>query len=193
MLWRHSLIKLVQIGKGCDANSEGSGDVNMKSKICSKCGLTKATDNFYKNPLSKNGYRSQCRQCELSTRAANHIKKKRDNEAYFWRMKAKYANDARFRTISSKNKMVSKIQPNELAELYSKNPFCNYCGIDLAKEIVVFDHKIPMARDGEHKIENICVSCKDCNNLKGTRTEIEFILFLNLYVSRFKNLTLHAP
>ena len=51
---------------------------------------------------------SQCRQCELSTRAANHKKNKRDNDAYFWRMKAKYANDARFRTLSSKAKWKRK-------------------------------------------------------------------------------------
>jgi mRNA deadenylase 3'-5' endonuclease subunit Ccr4 len=133
----------------------------MNQKTCSKCNQLKNVDDFYKNPLSKNGYRSQCRQCELSTRAANHIKNKRDNEAYFWRMKAKYANDPRFRTISSKGMMESKIQPSELKELYFQTPFCNYCRIELTKELVVFDHKIPMARGGEHKIENICVACKD--------------------------------
>ena len=165
----------------------------MESKICSKCNQSKPLDSFYKNPLSKNGYRSQCRQCELSTRAANHIKNKRDNEAYFWRMKAKYVNDSRFRTISSKCQMEKKIQPSELAKLYSLNPFCSYCGVDLPKEFIVFDHKIPMARGGEHKIENISVSCKDCNNLKGTRTEIEFVSFLSSYLTRFKHIVLHAP
>jgi 5-methylcytosine-specific restriction endonuclease McrA len=165
----------------------------MESKTCSKCNQLKTVDNFYKNPLSKNGYRSQCRHCELSARAANHIKNKRDNENYFWRMKAKYANDTRFRTISSKSKMVMKIQASEFAELYYQKSFCHYCNIGLPKEIIVFDHKIPMARDGEHKIGNICVSCKDCNNLKGTRTEIEFLEFLNTYLIRFKQFILHAP
>lgn len=108
-------------------------------------------------------------------------------------MKAKYANDARFRTLSSKSKMETKIQPCELANLYSVHPFCSYCKIDLPKEFVVFDHKIPMARGGEHNIENICVCCKDCNNLKGTRTEIEFTNFLKSYVNRFKYVLIHAP
>jgi hypothetical protein len=32
VLWRHSLIKLVQIGKGCDANSEGSGNTPRREQ-----------------------------------------------------------------------------------------------------------------------------------------------------------------
>lgn len=37
------------------------------------------------------------------------------------------------------------------------------------------DHKIPRALGGTNDISNLCLACVECNNLKGSMTESEFL------------------
>jgi|TARA_Y100000296_G_C5176928_1_gene260638 5-methylcytosine-specific restriction endonuclease McrA len=43
------------------------------------------------------------------------------------------------------------------------------------KNRIEIDHKIPLSRDGENKIENLVVCCISCNRKKGTMTDKEFL------------------
>ncbi len=63
--------------------------------------------------------------------------------------------------------------------------FCHYCGIDeenLAnlrakygfKHRFNVDHLVPRVRGGGDNLENLVVSCADCNNRKGTMTPEDF-------------------
>ena len=75
---------------------------------------------------------------------------------------------------------------HELLTLYENSQRCSYCGIDLLPDKVSFDHKTPLARGGTKTIENLAVSCFDCNYLKGVKTVPEFKMFVEEYCDRFR-------
>jgi len=43
----------------------------MSTKVCTKCLRTKPLEAFYVNPRSKDGRRSDCRECGLLAKAKN--------------------------------------------------------------------------------------------------------------------------
>lgn len=49
---------------------------------------------------------------------------------------------------------------------------CAYCGVMLEKYHI--DHIIPLIKGGEHKPENWCLACPDCNYRKHARTPEEW-------------------
>jgi 5-methylcytosine-specific restriction endonuclease McrA len=68
-----------------------------------------------------------------------------------------------------------------------KNGFvCYYCGISLkikgdGYNKFSIDHKIPISRGGGNDIDNMCVCCVRCNEVKGCMTEHEFRDMCNGY------------
>lgn len=63
---------------------------------------------------------------------------------------------------------------------------CPYCG-DPVKEI---DHKQPLSKGGEHTLENLQMTCLDCNRSKGDMTDEEFRLLRSNQPKKRKGLTL---
>lgn len=51
---------------------------------------------------------------------------------------------------------------------------CHYCAIELDVYSFHVEHKIPKARGGSNKRENLVASCASCNFKKRTQTEEEF-------------------
>ena len=50
---------------------------------------------------------------------------------------------------------------------------CYWCGKD-CKQTYQVDHYQPLARGGDHKIENLVIACATCNNRKKARDPYEF-------------------
>lgn len=159
------------------------------TKICSKCKIEKDISEFEKRPDSIDGHRHYCRQCKKQ-QTDKYIKQyKQDGSDSFWRIRAKSFNSGKGRRNGIAGIIIDSsipISPEELKQLYNNSSNCIYCGINLKCDEVVFDHKIPLSRNGQHHIDNICVCCKDCNNLKGNKTDLEFVDFLKEYIYRFK-------
>lgn len=44
-----------------------------------------------------------------------------------------------------------------------KSSICYYCGCNIPTSRIHFDHIIPLSKGGAHSIENLCVSCSECN------------------------------
>ncbi len=57
----------------------------------------------------------------------------------------------------------------------AQNWACYYCRADLHDIPIHIDHKTPVSRGGNHRIENLCVACSTCNLQKGTQTDYEFM------------------
>jgi 5-methylcytosine-specific restriction endonuclease McrA len=156
-------------------------------KKCSKCGLIKNLSLFEKRKDSKDGLRQYCRECK-NKRHSERLKERRSSdESFFWIERAKYLNNPSRRNGKANLVIKSSLPINYLSlmELYDKEPFCFYCKIPLERENIVFDHAIPLSRNGNHEIENIRLSCKDCNNLKHTKKQDEFMVFIKDYLTRF--------
>lgn len=56
---------------------------------------------------------------------------------------------------------------------------CAYCLLPIGWDAQV-DHATPLARGGRHSIENLCLACIRCNQLKGQLTVEEFFALLKL-------------
>lgn len=69
---------------------------------------------------------------------------------------------------------ISQKEINKLLEKHDNK--CFYCKIEVHRGINLhLDHETPLARGGEHKIENLVPACKSCNLRKGTKTAAEFM------------------
>lgn len=160
--------------------------INIK-KICSKCGILKTVENFEKRTDSKDGYRQYCRECKKKQSKVAYDKRLNNDRMTFWKTRADSLNKASARKGVAKTIIQNspKISYIDLYRLYEKNEFCHYCKVKLPKEDIVFDHKIPLSRNGLHSIDNIAICCRDCNSLKGTRTDVEFQNFISEYINRF--------
>jgi 5-methylcytosine-specific restriction endonuclease McrA len=50
---------------------------------------------------------------------------------------------------------------------------CQYCGVKGTAGDLTLDHILPRSRGGRSTPDNLCASCKRCNNRKGDRTPAE--------------------
>lgn len=53
---------------------------------------------------------------------------------------------------------------------------CVYCGSALTRRTVHWDHRVPLARGGEHSVRNLVPSCAPCNRSKSFRLVSEWLL-----------------
>ena len=81
----------------------------------------------------------------------------------------------------------------EVLELMEKQRFeCALSGRELTPETAVLDHVIPVARGGEHRIENAQVLDAEVNRAKGTLTNDEFIELCRLVAKRNCTTEIHG-
>jgi 5-methylcytosine-specific restriction endonuclease McrA len=52
---------------------------------------------------------------------------------------------------------------------------CYHCGKVAKIDDIEFDHVIPVSRGGAHALDNLCVSCFDCNRSKHDKTVSEWV------------------
>lgn len=158
--------------------------------ICIKCGKEKDVSEFQKRPDSKTGYYRQCKECQKETRKLRREKNKLDPNKYL-KSRIDSLNKASGRRTGKSKEIIENSSPISLEEIQTlikeKGLKCSYCNIPLTYESMVFDHIIPLCKDGEHSIHNVQLCCKDCNNLKLDRTDKEFRIFLQNYIKRFAN------
>ena len=120
-----------------------------------------------------------CRHADLRwNKQPRDLEKLNTNENKYWWRKA---------CIQSRYKS-GKVTAAELKNKYeSQNKKCYYCGVTLKNPQV--DHKTPRSKGGLNVIDNIAICCKDCNHLKGTKNEAEFLGFMIEYANRITMLT----
>ena len=55
---------------------------------------------------------------------------------------------------------------------------CRYCKRSLAEVGATIEHLIPTSRGGSDYVENLALTCHECNNEKDSLTDEEYIAFL---------------
>lgn len=69
---------------------------------------------------------------------------------------------------------------------------CKYCFADLSTGKPELDHQVPIAQGGSNYVENIAVTCRECNRSKGPRTHEEFLEFLEVaHPKKYRNYIKH--
>jgi 5-methylcytosine-specific restriction endonuclease McrA len=65
-----------------------------------------------------------------------------------------------------------------------KSITCYWCGERVPKKKRQVDHIIPLSKDGPHAVENLCCSCKRCNQMKWAKMPDQFSPQLELFLPR---------
>lgn len=154
-------------------------------RICTRCKEKNEEETHFHFRTEQGKYRTICAKCRNSDKARYKSAKKKINEEFYWKVRTIATNTSSRRAKKRYGIVAGSVNHIELMNLYYSNPFCYYCKLSITKEEAEIEHTIPLSRGGEHEISNITMCCKDCNRLKGTRTEEEFKVFLNEYVNRF--------
>jgi len=55
------------------------------------------------------------------------------------------------------------------------NGKCEYCGTPTPGPVRVKEHRVPLLRGGSDGADNLAYACAQCNRIKGTMTDVEFI------------------
>lgn len=93
------------------------------------------------------------------------------------------------KTATAKNSMVARskeynvecnVTVDELRQLVYNNygVKCKYCDKIINVNNMVFDHIIPVSKNGHSNISNIQVICRTSNGMKGSLTEEHFLMLL---------------
>lgn len=136
-------------------------------KNCIKCGSVKNILEFTKNKICKDGYENVCKVCN---------KKRKHN--YYLNNKELYRNYHRNRRAYKCNKN-NKVTNNIIKELLLFQDYkCLYCNCDITNGYHL-DHIIPLSKNGDNSINNLCISCATCNLRKGSKLFWEFLLILH--------------
>ena len=155
----------------CEFSTSLPGRRGKLNKICDTC-LTR----IYNNPARRSA------DTELSPG--------------FWRKRAYTANTVgrqrRARDLGVKLQHVTLrdlahiVKPQELAGIYAQqNHRCCYCSCALTHTNITVDHAVSLSNGGEHVLHNLRLCCIDCNHLKHTRNEADFLVFVREYTQRF--------
>lgn len=156
-------------------------------RVCSVCTQIKPVKNF----LDAKGIKL-CKICsECRTRIyATGLKGDGVLGPKFWVSKSKRQNQMVLQNLRKEKPELTmfdledRLLPEDLAKLYEQqNRRCAYCGAELDEKLQI-DHKIPRCRGGANTIDNVCITCPDCNKLKWMRTTDEFEKFIVEYAKR---------
>jgi 5-methylcytosine-specific restriction endonuclease McrA len=143
-----------------------------KTKICRVCKIEKSLKSFPPQATKKDGSANICYTCKSNQELLNN-----NPQAYWWRRSC----------ILSRYKN-GKVTSQELSDLFTKqNHKCFYCDVELNQNNIGMDHKTPISGGGLTIITNIVLCCRDCNNLKLDKTDVEFNAFLKKYIIRIFN------
>lgn len=165
---------------------------DSNSKVCSYCNELKALSEFRKKGKYKTGdYNKICDSCLTTIYSRSHNITGGFDDPVFWRTKAYSSNRTALEAYKRKGILYNiqtlpfKACGEDIIKLYvNQNKGCFYCKGTLDIHFHI-DHKQPLSRGGDHCIENLALTCPECNLLKHTKTDDEFMAFMTEYIKRF--------
>lgn len=139
---------------------------------CKKCAKEKDNKTYRKNPERKYEI-----VLEYQRKTGLIRKYKPYKPEYYSSEKSKIKKaqrDLRRRILFKNANIKNSVTKNTKLELIKKyNGKCAYCGIDCLEKYHI-EHKIPLSKGGENTIDNLALSCPNCNWSKQRKTDIEF-------------------
>lgn len=174
------------------------------SKFCKKCSSTLDLSMFTKDKSKKDGLSTVCKICR-----ANYAKSYRENNSESIKekdiaRKKEYYNTNSSKVLQSNKKYISSekgkiskaitnmkrrsaikngdVSIKQLENLIASSKHCHYCNSEI--EDFEIDHKVPVSKGGKHTIDNLVISCKDCNRKK---SNMDYNVFLDsIHIKRHR-------
>lgn len=134
------------------------------TQTCRICGVDLPIHSFSRNGRTDGYRRPECRSCQSNRSKTNNPRYQQTEGAIAARKR---------HTIPARE--VEKIKLSKLVEQAGE---CVYCTAQLTLAESHLDHKIPLARQGSHALENLQVLCARCNSEKHAKTHEEYVAWL---------------
>lgn len=88
---------------------------------------------------------------------------------------------ARTTTEAGQANLLPILYPSDLRQdyrriLWTRHPFCRFCGNRVSWRNSTLDHLLPRRRGGTDDRSNLRLACRQCNRTKGCRTPREWAL-----------------
>ena len=149
-----------------------AGVVLPGEKGCLRCNTALPISMFSRNCRSRDGYRSECKQCERTMkqryRQANRIKRIEYDKCYR-QANPDIARAHRRDRRARKRANGGHISPAEWRSVLARfNGKCAKCG---SPDNIHMDHVVPLAKGGKHSVDNVQPLCATCNLRKHTKIE----------------------
>jgi len=179
----------------------------MNKRTCTRCKQELSLDCFgiKKRTNSKDGYKSQCKECTNKTNAEYRInnlqKELQRSRNYYEKNKEQVNKKHRNHYQANKNEYLErqrkyiKANPekskdyvntrrarklaNGIYKLLNKELFKIYnsaCFYCGSVDFIEADHLIPLSRGGRHSVGNLVPACRSCNRSKGNKYLAEWRL-----------------
>ena len=149
---------------------------------CRICKEIKSLIDFPKRTHSRDGIRTECKNCNSKYKRIHYIK----NGLKFWAQTSIYKHRKKGYKIS--------LTIDEVCQMAKISQFCQICGIKLdwkfgTKGIGKNKPNSPsidrINNEKELRKDNIMIICRKCNSTKSDRTFIGFINYCKLVVDKF--------
>jgi len=183
----------------------------MNKRTCTRCKQEQSLDSFTvkKRLASKDGYKSQCKECckqvNAEYRANNLDKELLRSKNYYVKNKEKideqhknYNETHKFENLERQrrylkanpekckdyvNKRRARLVSNGVYLLLKKELkkiYSSPCFYCGSFDLIEADHVIPLSRGGTHSIGNLVPACQKCNRSKGSKYLAEWLLAIRL-------------
>jgi 5-methylcytosine-specific restriction endonuclease McrA len=127
----------------------------------------------YEQKISRSEKRRIRLETDLEYRDKTYAKAKEWRENNTEQVRSSKSNYTAIKRTATK----SKITKSDIELLFDEqNISCFYCGADLGEYHI--DHIHPLSKGGEHKVENLCITCPRCNLRKHSREPLKFFELL---------------
>lgn len=145
----------------------------MTSRVCSKCGQEKPLDQFYMasnkwrdGPQARERPRGDCKLCNNAS--GRHRYAERYMNTYRPAARRYYVANLRLNDFwrgraSARRRGATQCMSLEEWETLRSSKSCHWCGLELHVSFTNVDHVVPLAEGGQHTVENVVLSCANCN------------------------------
>lgn len=124
--------------------------------------------------FNKKAIREYHEDIDNSRKKQREYRKKNPFKVRFW----KHNRRARCNgSVVDKQHLTKEFEKGVQKILEEQDYKCIYCGVDITESFSL-DHRKPLSRGGENVVENIDLTCRDCNTRKSTRTKKEYLRVL---------------
>jgi len=147
----------------------------MNTKFCTKCGLDKTLEEFYKDISKKDNLQSNCKTCTAIRNKAWRIANK-DKKAAIDKVWNKNNRDKKRQYKRTRRAIKREVKENYTSEdeKFTRELFMNQCFNCSSTENLQIDHHRPLIRKNPLTRQNAVLLCQSCNSSKGTKRPTVF-------------------
>jgi len=169
--------------------------VDNLGRVCTSCNEYKNWGEYFPHKQKVHGYQEQCKICVMKKLKSGRAEILREHQRNYQR-EYKKRDPLRYKAGNIRGALLRNCSKHDIDRdttpsideikkwLKNQEPYtCYYSGEKVTLKNMNIDHKQPVSRGGDNKLENLCVCSASMNRAKGNMTEEEFVKLLKFIES----------